>query len=402
MQVAKLRKSRRVGGVPGLELRVSDEGNRSWVLYYRFAGRDPEMGLGPYPEVTLAEARERARQARLKARDGVDPIAERKATRSTVQAANAAQKTFRQCAVAFIEAKAPEFKNSKHLAQWSATLEAYAFPVMGNLLVQDVTLAHVLDVLNPIWTTKTETATRVRGRIEAVLDSATARGYRTGDNPARWRGHLDKLLAKPKKVTRVEHHPALKAADMGAFMKRLRAMDGMGARALEFAALTAARSGEVRGATWSEVANAAEVWTIPAERMKAGKEHRVPLSKPAMALLKRLPRIVGTDLMFPAPRGGMLSDMTLSACMRRMGLEAVPHGLRSTFRDWAGEHTNYPREVAEAALAHVVGGVEGAYARGDLFEKRRRLMADWATFCGREQGTATVTPIRGKSRKSAA
>ncbi len=403
LQVAKLAKSKRVGGVPGLELRIKNDGDRSWVLNFRFAGRDREMGLGPFPEVTLGEARERARKARLKAREGIDPIIDRKAARSALQASTAAAKTFRQCALAFIDSKAPEFKNAKHLAQWSATLETYAFPVMGSVMVRDVALPHIQSVLEPIWITKTETATRVRGRIEAVLDWATASGYRSGDNPARWRGHLDKLLPKPKKVKRVIHHPALKASEMGPFMKRLRGMEGIGARALEFAALTAARSGEVRGATWSEIANAAKVWTIPAERMKADKEHRVPLSEPAMALLASLPRFAGTDLVFPAPRGGMLSDMTLSACMRRMKLDAVPHGLRSTFRDWAGEHTNYPREVAEAALAHVVGGVEGAYARGDLFEKRRRLMDDWAAFCSREHGTAAaVTPIRGTSRKSAA
>ena len=369
-----------VGGVAGLQLQVTTTGARSWVLRTLVGGKRRDMGLGGYPTVTLAGAREKARKARDEIRAGVDPIEAGKAARSALAAATAAQKTFKQCALAFIDAKAPEFKNAKHLAQWTATLETYAFPVMGSILVRDVGLPHVLEVLNPIWTTKTETATRVRGRIEAVLDWATASGYRRGENPARWKGHLDKLLAKPRKVARVEHHPALKAAEMAPFMKRLRAMEGMGARALELAALTATRSGEVRGATWSEIDLESAVWTIPAERMKAGKEHRVPLSKPAVALLEGLSREEGVELVFPAPRGGMLSDMTLSACMRRMKLEAVPHGLRSTFRDWAGEHTNYPREVAEAALAHVVGGVEGAYARGDLFEKRRRLMADWATF----------------------
>ena len=369
-----------VGGVAGLQLQVTTTGARSWVLRTLVGGKRRDMGLGGYQTVTLAGAREKARKARDEIRAGVDPIEAGKAARSALAAATAAQKTFKQCALAFIDAKAPEFKNAKHLAQWTATLETYAFPVMGSILVRDVGLPHVLEVLNPIWTTKTETATRVRGRIEAVLDWATASGYRRGENPARWKGHLDKLLAKPRKVARVEHHPALKAAEMAPFMKRLRAMEGMGARALELAALTATRSGEVRGATWSEIDLESAVWTIPAERMKAGKEHRVPLSKPAVALLEGLSREEGVELVFPAPRGGMLSDMTLSACMRRMKLEAVPHGLRSTFRDWAGEHTNYPREVAEAALAHVVGGVEGAYARGDLFEKRRRLMADWATF----------------------
>lgn len=369
-----------VGGVSGLQLQIASTGARSWVLRTMVGGKRRDMGLGGYPAVTLASARERARKARDEIRAGIDPIEAGKAARSALAASTAAQKTFRECALAFIEAKAPEFKNGKHLAQWSATLETYAFPAMGKILVRDVSLPHILDVLTPIWTTKTETATRVRGRVEAVIDWATARGYRSGDNPARWRGHLDKLLPKPRKVKRVKHHPALKAGEIGPFMKQLRKMEGTGARALEFAALTAARSGEVRGATWSEIANASKIWTIPAERMKAGKEHRVPLSEQAMALLASLPRSSDTDLIFPAVRGGQLSDMTLSAVMRRMKLAAVPHGLRSTFRDWAGEHTNYPREVAEAALAHVVGGVEGAYARGDLFEKRRLLMQDWAAF----------------------
>jgi len=367
-----------VGGVAGLQLQVSDTGARSWVLRIVIGGRRRDMGLGGFPTVTLAGARESARTARDKIRTGVDPIEHGKAARSALMASTAAQKTFRQCALAFIEAKAPEFKNAKHLGQWTATLETYVYPVMGSILVRDVGLPHVVDVLTPIWTTKTETATRVRGRIEAVLDWATISGYRTGENPARWRGHLDKLLPKPKKIAKVVHHPALAMHQMPSFMTKLRAMGGAGARALEFAVLTAARSGEVRGATWSEIANATEVWTIPGERMKAGKEHRVPLSKAAMELLNNLPRDAGADLVFPAPKGGMLSDMTLWAVMRRMGLAAVPHGFRSTFRDWCGESTTYPREVAEAALAHVVGGVEGAYARGDLFEKRRRLMTEWA------------------------
>ncbi len=367
-----------VGGVAGLQLQVSDTGARSWILRVVIGGRRRDMGLGGFPTVTLAGARESARMARDRIRTGVDPIEHGKAARSALLASKATQKTFRQCATLFIDAKAPEFKNAKHLSQWTATLQTYVFPVMGELLVCDVGLPHVLDVLSPIWTKKTETATRVRGRIEAVLDWATASGYRTGGNPARWRGHLDKLLPKPQKVKRIVHHPALKSAEMIAFMKRLRAMGGMGARALEFAILTAARSGEVRGATWSEIAKDAKVWTVPAERMKAGKEHRVPLSNAAMELLKDLPREAGTELIFPAPRGGQLSDMTLTACLRRMDAAAVPHGFRSTFRDWCGESTTYSREVAEAALAHVVGGVEGAYARGDLFEKRRVMMADWA------------------------
>jgi integrase len=249
-------------------------------------------------------------------------------------------------------------------------------------MVRDVDLANVLAILEPLWTSKTETATPLRGRIEQVLDWSTARGHRDGLNPARWRGHLDKLLARPSKITRVEHRSALPFPETGVFMQRLREAEGMGARALEFVILTAARSGEVRGAVWSEIDLGAGVWTIPGGRMKAGREHRVPLSPDAVAVVKALPRMAGTDLVFPAPRGGTLSDMTLTAVLRRMKVAAVPHGFRSTFRDWASERTNYPRDVAEMALAHAIGDkVEAAYRRGDLFEKRRRLMTDWAKFC---------------------
>ena len=234
----------------------------------------------------------------------------------------------------------------------------------------------------------------MRGRIESVLDWATARGLRDGENPARWRGHLDQLLLKPSKVTSVEHHPALPVGDVGAFMARLRDADGMGARALEFVILTAARSGEVRGATWAEIDLDAKVWTVPATRMKGGKEHRVPLSEAALALLQALPKMAGTELVFPAPRGGALSDMTLTAVLRRMQVPAVPHGFRSTFRDWAAERTNYPRDVAEMALAHAIGDkVEAAYRRGDLFQNRTLMMADWAAFLVRAETKGQVIEL---------
>jgi integrase len=269
--------------------------------------------------------------------------------------------------------------------------------VIGRMLVRDIDLPHIEAVLRPIWETKTETATRVRGRIEKVLDWATVGKYREGLNPARWKGHLDSRLAPPRKLTKVEHHAALAAGRVGAFMAELRKQAGMGARALEFAILTAARSGEVRGAIWEEIDLEAAVWTVPAERMKAGKEHRVPLSTPAIRILKALPRIDGTELVFPAARGGKLSDMTLSAVLRRMNVPAVPHGFRSTFRDWCAEQTNYPRDVAEMALAHTIGDkVEAAYRRGDLFDKRTKLMKAWGDFCGRVQTDATVTPIRAR------
>jgi integrase len=353
------------------------------------------MGLGGYPDVTLAGAREAARTARLLIKGGKDPIAEAKALASALRASVAKDVTFEQAARSYIAAHESGWRNAKHGQQWRNTLASYAYPKIGGLLVRNVELAHILAVLEPIWIEKTETATRLRGRIEQVLDWATARGYRDGLNPARWRGHLDKLLARPSKVAGAEHHAALPFTEIGDFMQRLGDAKGMGASALKFAILTAARSGEVRGATWAEIDLKTAVWTVPGNRMKMGREHRVPLSPPVIALLNALPRMVGTDLLFPAPRGGALSDMTLSAVVRRMKVDAVPHGFRSTFRDWASERTNYPRDVAEMALAHAIGDkVEAAYRRGDLFEKRRRLMADWATFCGRTQPRGGVVSIR--------
>lgn len=341
-----------------------------------------DMGLGGFPDVPLASAREAARQARAKVRAGIDPIEEAKAAKSALIATQATALTFKQSAAAYISAHKAGWKNAKHVQQWENTLATYAYPHIGHLLVRDVGLPQVLTVLEPIWKSKTETASRLRGRIESVLDWASARGHRDGLNPARWRGHLDKLLPRPSKVTKVEHHDALPISKVGAFMLELRKQNGTGAKALEFAILTAARSGEVRGATWDEVNIDEGIWTIPASRMKAQKEHRVPLSKPALALLNDLTRHGENKLIFVAPRGGQLSDMTLSAVIRRMGAPCVPHGFRSSFRDWAAERTNYPREMAEMALAHTISDkVEAAYRRGDLFEKRRQMMDDWGAFC---------------------
>ena len=383
-----------VGGVQGLALQLTAGSGKSWLLRVVIAGKRREMGLGSYPGVSLAQARVKASEAREMIRRGADPIECQRVALSTLRASVLAALTFDQCAASYISAHEAGWKNAKHGQQWSNTLAQHASPVMGSLLVRDVGLPHVLAVLEPIWRTKTETASRLRGRIELVLDWATARGYRDGLNPARWRGHLDKLLPKPGKVSKVEHHPALQAADMAAFMVRLRAAEGTGARALEFVILTAARSGEVRGARWSEIDRTEKTWLIPADRMKASKEHRVPLSDAALALLDAMPVIAGNDLVFPAPRGGVLSDMTLTACMRRMNLDAVPHGFRSTFRDWASELTSYPRDVAEMALAHTIGDkVEAAYRRGDLFEKRRLMMADWAKFCATSETRGTVRPF---------
>lgn len=378
-----------VGTVPGLHLQVLPSGGRTWVLRVTVGDqpgsgkqRRREIGLGGYPEVTLAMAHEKARAMRDQLKAGVDPVAEKQAVRSALRAAAAAAITFEEAAKQYIAAHEAGWRNEKHADQWRNTLRVHAEPVLGKLIVSDIQVAHVLKVLEPIWQEKTETATRVRGRIEKILDWAKGRGYRSGDNPAAWKGNLQAQLPQPKAIAKVEHHAALPFAQISAFMARLREQDGMGARALEFTILTAARSGEVRGATWAEIDLKEAVWTVPGERMKVGKEHRVPLPPAAVALLKRLPRTEGVDYVFPAPRGGQLSDMTLTAVLRRMEVPVTVHGMRSTFRDWAAEHTEYPREVAEMALAHSISNaVEAAYRRGDLFEKRRSLMSDWAKFC---------------------
>ncbi len=387
-----------VGGVAGLHLQVTESGARTWVLRFAIAGKRRDMGLGGFPDVTLAIAREKARDARAKLDDGIDPILQRQEAKSALRASAAAAKTFAQCVTGYVDAKSAEWKNAKHRQQWSNTLKEYAEPIIGQLLVRDVTLAHVLKILEPIWTTKTETASRVRGRLESVLSWATVRGYRSGENPARWRGHLDKLLAAPKKAAKVKHHPALDVDAVPGFISALRQQSGTGARALEFAILTGARSGEVRGATWAEVDPEAGVWTVPGERMKAGKEHRVPLSPAAVKLLRALPRIAGTNLVFPSSRSAPLSDMTLSAVLRRMEVHAVPHGFRSTFRDWAAERTSYPADMAEMALAHAISDkVEAAYRRGDMFEKRRRMMRDWAKFCETPPARGNVLPLKKRA-----
>lgn len=371
-----------VGGVSGLYLQVADTDARSWILRATIGGARRDMGLGGFPDVSLAMAREKAREARLKIDQSIDPIEARREARSALKAQAAAARTFQQCATAFMDARSSEWRNPKHRQQWANTLEQYAYPVIGSLVVRDVELAHVLRIIEPIWKTKTETASRVRGRIESVLDWATVRGFRTGENPARWRGHLDKLLAAPARVTKVEHHEAMPMDDVPKFMSSLRTKRGTGARALELVVLTAARSGEVRGARWGEIDLQNAEWLIPGERMKAGKDHRVPLSTAAVRLLSALPRVDGTDLVFPSTKNTPLSDMTLTKAMRDMRLQAVPHGFRSTFKDWASERTDYPNEVSEMALAHSIGDkVEAAYRRGELFEKRRLLMRDWATHC---------------------
>lgn len=378
-----------VGGVPGLGMQVTPTGARSWILRVMVGSKRRDMGLGPFPGVTLAQAREKARQARQAIDDGSDPILAREIAQSALRAGQASAITFEDAAHNFITTKSVEWSNDKHAAQWTSTLETYAFPVIGKLHVADVQDVHILKILEPIWQTKTETAARIRGRIENVLDWATAKRYRKGENPARWRGHLDKLLSAPRKTTAVKHHEAVTVDDAPAFYVQLQKRDGAGARALEFALLTAARSGEVRGATWAEIDMDKGLWTIPASRMKAKKEHRVPLTESAIRILNALPHYKGSDFLFAAPRGGKLSDMALTAVMRRMELHAVPHGLRSTFRDWVGERTNFPRDMAEMALAHTLtDAVEAAYRRGDMLEKRRTMMTAWALFLSHQQAVS--------------
>ncbi len=382
-----------VGGVAGLMLQVTGSGARSWILRYKVGEKRRDMGLGSYPTVTLAMAREKAREARELIWNGIDPISERNSARSARLAAQVREITFRQSAERFIEGKRHEWKNAKHVAQWASTLETYAYPVIGDLLVRDVDLPHLLQILEPIWKEKTETASRLRGRIENILDWAIVHKFRQGDNPAKWKGHLDKILPMPSKVSKVEHHEALPYDQIQPFMIELRKREGMGARCLEFAILTASRSIEVRGARWEEIDQEEAIWIIPAERMKMKKEHRVPLSKSALDLLNTLPRF-DSPYVFPSSRNSMLSDMTLSAILKRMEIDAVPHGFRSTFRDWVAEQTGYPREVAEQALAHgLKDKVEAAYQRGDLSDKRKRLMADWANFCN-QPPAGQVVPIR--------
>jgi integrase len=329
--------------------------------------------------------------------DGTDPIAVKKAGKLKAKIEAARALTFRQCAEAYIEAHKAGWQNAKHAAQWSSTLKTYAYPVFGALPVQAVDLALIERVLEPIWKTKTETASRLRGRIERVLDWATVRKYRQGDNPARWRGHLDQLLPARSKVQKVQHHAALGYAEIGQFMAGLREQESTSALALEFLILTATRTAEVIGATWSEVDLDAAVWTIPAERMKAKKEHRVPLSRPAMAILKRLHKHRTGEFVFMGARPGRsLYNVALLMLLERLGRsDLTVHGFRSTFRDWAAERTNFPREVAEHALAHSLPDkVEAAYQRGDLFEKRRRLMAEWGRFCDRPITVGKVLSLR--------
>ena len=391
-----------VGGVAGLHLNVDSRTARSWILRVVIGMKRPDLGVGPYPEIGVGLARDKAREMREQIRRGIDPREQKKAAAAALRLTQAKALTFDEAAKACHATKIGEFRNAKHRDDWISSLNRYASPVIGTLPVADVELPHIVRVLGPIWAAKTETATRVRQRIESVLSWATVSGYRTGDNPARWKGNLEHALAKPGRLQKVTHYPALPWQEVGAFMVELRQREGIGARALEFAILTAARSGEVRGATWDEIDLHAKLWTIPAERMKAGKKHCVPLSEPAIRLLKSLPRMEGCPYVFASPRGKMLSDMSVNAVTRRMGVDAVPHGFRSSFKDWARNCTRYEDEVSELALAHVNSdATRAAYARDELLPKRERLMREWAKYCETVPSKVNVTPI-GKARSSRA
>lgn len=412
-----------VGGVAGLLLQVrnpSKEGAqipRSWILRVKVGDDRQPIGLGSYPQVSLAEAREQAKKLVIDAKQGINLKAKKRAERSALLTAASKNKTFKECAEAYIEAHSSDYSSDKHRKQWPSTLTAYAYPIIGNMFVSDISMRDVLSVLTQetnvtendkgkLWYVKTETAKRLLGRIKTVLDYATVNEYRTGTNPAQWTGYLSTQLPSPKKLQKVEHHPAVPYQMIGDFISKLRKNDSISAKAVEFLILTAVRSGSVRQAEWSEIDYDKKLWVIPAEHTKAKQEHRVPLQPQAIRLLQKLPKMAGSNIIFPSPTGKALSDMALSQLMRRMKkigeltVEAVPHGFRSTFRDWAAEQTAYPDEIRKAASGHTVGdAVKEAYQRTDLLEKRRQLMLEWANFCDKvaQPSTDKVTPIRRKT-----
>jgi integrase len=367
----------------GLYLQVSPAGTKSWVFRFKVASRSRYMGLGSATTVSLSEAREAATECRKLRLQGIDPVEQRKQERQRGRMESAKAMTFDQCRDAYIAAHAPSWKNPKHAQQWINTLSSYVTPVFGSLPVQSIDVGLVTKVLGPIWNTKPETAGRVRGRIESILDWARARGFREGENPARWRGHLDQLYPARSKLRRVKHHEALPYPEIADFMTMLRKQVGVAPRALEFAILTASRTGEALKATWDEFDVNTQTWVIPAHRMKGNREHRVPLSNRAVEILESMEGVRVNEFAFPGPKQGKpLSDMALLMTLRRMDYKVTTHGFRSTFRTWAAEQTNFRHEVAESALAHAIGNkVEAAYQRGDLFDKRRQLMTEWARYC---------------------
>lgn len=376
------------GGVPGLYLYIEGS-SRHWVLRFTFAGQRRWLGLGSYPAITLAQARENARQARRLVAQGIDPIEERRQAQSVHKLENTQTITFAQAAMGYIADNEAGWKNAKHRQQWENTLSTYAFPVIGRLPVAEVDQDNVLQILNPIWRIKTDTAKRLRGRIEKVLNWAKVRGYRTGDNPARWEGHLDQILPKPSKVKKRRPHPAVPYKNVPQAVRQIAATPGRAPQALIFTLLTAARSVETFGVVWSEFDFDRHLWIVPAERMKSGRIHRVPLSAQVLDLLEKMPHFTDTELVFPGRKMGKpLSNMSMINVMRRLnlkddkGVTAVPHGFRSSFRSWAADCTEVQREIAEMALAHVVeDDTEASYWRSDVLQKRRALMQQWADYC---------------------
>ena len=403
LQVQKLSKPGYHADGAGLHLCVKATGGKSWIFRYRYGGKEREMGLGPLHTVSLAEAREKALAQRKMLLDGVDPLAAKHASEVQRKLAEASVITFDTAATSYIASHRAGWKNEKHAAQWENTLTTYASPVFGSLPVADITTPLVLRVLQPIWVEKTETASRVRGRVEKILDWCKTQGYRTGDNPAAWRGHLENLLSAPQKTKKVEHHPALPWREIGAFMQALRTMPGTAALATEFIILTNCRTSEAIEARWAEIDIGEKRWTIPASRMKAAKEHTIPLSDAALAVLQRAKaESKEGEFLFPGGKKNTpLSNMACLALLKRMGRsDLTVHGFRSSFRDWAGEATAHPREVIEHAMAHQLKDkAEAAYARGSLLERRRVLMADWAQYCAQPAATGVVVPLQ--SAKSA-
>jgi integrase len=404
MEVAKAKGPAVLHDGGGLYLRVSPTGSKAWVFRFQLDGKRRDMGLGPYPDISLAEARQKATAHRKQRHEGIDPLDAKTAKLQEQRLSAAKGRTFREMAAEFIDRNEAGWRNAKHRQQWRNTLGTYVYPTLGELPVSAIDTGLVVQVLDPIWAIKPETASRVRGRIEAVLDAATVRGFRQGPNPAQWKGNLAHILPARTKVREVEHHASISFDDTPEFLAALRQREAMSALALEFVIFTAARTGEALGAQWGEIDLAAKIWTVPARRMKAGREHRVPLSCAALAVLEKIqPLALMKDgkpnpaaPVFPGPRRALpMSNMVLLMLLRRMNrADLTVHGFRSCFADWAAERTAYPREVVEMALAHAVENkTERAYRRGDLFEKRRRLMGDWARFCETPL-SGDVVPLR--------
>ncbi|MEQ1638800.1 MAG: integrase arm-type DNA-binding domain-containing protein [Methylococcales bacterium] len=383
-----------------LYLRVSGTLSKSWAFVYKKDGKRTEMGLGSFPDVTLENARDKAEEPRKTLKAGIDPLQDKRQQTRTKRLTKAKLFTFKQCGESYIKSHTPSWKNPKHIQQWTNTLTQYVYPFFGDLDVKEVDTGLVTQCLEPIWLTKNETAGRVRGRIESILDWATAHKYRSGDNPARWRGHLDKLLANPSKVQKTEHHSALPYTEISAFITQLRQQEGIAAKCLEFTILTASRTGETIGATWDEIDFNRKVWTIPASRMKAGKEHRVPLNQHTIGILSSMSEIKTNAFVFAGTSKG-LSNMAMLQLLKRMErTDITVHGFRSSFRDWAAESTAYPAEVVEMALAHSIKNqVEAAYRRGDLLEKRNKLMEEWGRYCNAPRANGEVVPINKNAVK---